>query len=89
MSPEEKKEEQVSGEIKEGAREAPKEEVKKGDSHQAKSTVPQKPTECAACAKALKKKLWYYRNGAFFCTAKCYKRKTEEDRKKAEEASKK
>ncbi|MFH1310299.1 MAG: hypothetical protein ABIH85_06455 [Candidatus Omnitrophota bacterium] len=53
-------------------------EKEKGSAKQPKSTKPQKPTECAACGKALRKKLWYYRNGAFYCTIKCYKRKVKE-----------
>ncbi len=57
----------------------------KGNPKQPKSTARPTPSECAGCAKPLKKRIWYYRNGAFFCTKKCYKRKVEEDRKKKEE----
>ncbi len=60
-------------------------EQKKGDANQPKSTESPKPTECVGCSKALKKKLWYYRDNAFYCNKKCYKKKTEEDRKKAAE----
>lgn len=58
-------------------------EVKSGS--QPRSTEPQTPTECATCGKALLKKLWYYRNGAFYCTKRCYKRKAQDEKKKAEE----
>jgi len=46
------------------------------------------PTECAHCGKALKKKLWYYRNDGFYCTKKCYKRKAEAAQKEAAEKKK-
>ena len=60
--------------------EAPEE--KKG--FQARSTKPQRPTECASCGKAFVKKIWYYRNAAFYCNKKCYLTKTEADKQKAE-----
>lgn len=65
---------------------AVKEEVKedKGPALQPKSTASVAPTECAACSKALLKKMWYYRNGQFFCNKKCFKRKEEENAKKEE-----
>jgi hypothetical protein len=70
--------------------EAPAEEApveKKG--FQARSTKPQRPTECASCGKAFVKKIWYYRNAAFYCNKKCYLTKTEADKQKAaEEAAK-
>ncbi|MDD3088693.1 MAG: hypothetical protein PHT95_01955 [Candidatus Omnitrophica bacterium] len=63
-------------------------EVKQKKENMPKSTTPAKPTECAACGKHLKKKLWHYRNGAYFCNSRCFHRKVEEDKKKAEAASK-
>jgi len=65
---EEKKEEVAAPKAEE------KKEEKKGNANQPKSTKPPKPTECAACDKTLIKKLWYYRNGAFYCTKKCFMR---------------
>lgn len=64
------------------------EEVKeeKGQANQPKTTASVKPTECASCAKALLKRIWYYRNGQFFCNKKCFKRKEEEDKKKVEKS---
>ncbi|MBU0683110.1 MAG: hypothetical protein KJ864_02320, partial [Candidatus Omnitrophica bacterium] len=79
--PTEKVEEKPAEEKKEESAEKVEEkpaEKEKGSAKQPKSTKPQKPTECAACGKALRKKLWYYRNGAFYCTIKCYKRKVKE-----------
>jgi formylmethanofuran dehydrogenase subunit E len=42
--------------------EAPKPEEKKG-----------KPSNCAVCNKSIKKKRYYYRNGKYFCTQRCFK----------------
>lgn len=58
----------------------------KGPAKQAKTTSSATPTECAACSKALLKKMWYYRNSQFFCNKKCFKRKEEEDQKKTEKS---
>lgn len=58
----------------------------KGPAKQIKATSQATPTECAACSKALLKKMWYYRNSQFFCNKKCFKRKEEEDKKKAEKS---
>jgi hypothetical protein len=52
-----------------------------------KSTKSVKPGECANCGNPIAKRLWYYRNGAYYCTKKCYKRKLEADRQKEQEAS--
>lgn len=59
-----------------------KTEKKSGTSEQTKGAKSDRARECAGCGKALRKKLWYYRNNAFYCTKKCYKRKLEENRKK-------
>jgi hypothetical protein len=54
-----------------------------------KSTTPAKPGACAGCAKNLKKKLWHYRNGNYFCNNACFKKKLEDDAKKAAAAAEK
>lgn len=41
---------------------------------------------CGSCKKVLKKKKRYYRNGAYYCNANCFKKKAAEDAKKAAEA---
>ena len=81
-----KVQEDKEAEVKEGkpAEEAPKEE-NKGDARMPKSTKKPNPGECAGCGKPIAKRLWYYRDLSFYCTKKCYKRKIESDRKKAEE----
>jgi len=33
----------------------------------------ERPTACASCTKRLSKKQWYYRNGQFFCSKRCWK----------------
>ena len=32
----------------------------------------EKPANCAACNKSIKKKRWYYRNGKFYCSKRCW-----------------
>lgn len=54
-----------------------------------KSTAGVNPTQCAGCAKNLKKKLWYYRNNNYFCNNQCYVKKVAEDAKKAAVAAEK
>lgn len=44
---------------------------------------PQAPTErikatnCTQCNKPLKRGMWYYRNGKFYCNKRCWKKSTE------------
>lgn len=33
----------------------------------------ERPSNCAGCNKSIKKKRWYYRNGKFYCTQRCWK----------------
>jgi hypothetical protein len=33
----------------------------------------EKPANCAVCNKSIRKKRYYYRNGKFFCTKRCWK----------------
>jgi len=34
--------------------------------------VKEKPSNCAGCNKSIRKKRWYYRNGKFYCTKRCW-----------------
>lgn len=43
-----------------------------------------RPATCASCGKRLGRKHWYYRNGKFFCTRRCW----ETDRAKAADSPK-
>ncbi|MGB2705654.1 MAG: hypothetical protein WBC74_02190 [Candidatus Omnitrophota bacterium] len=48
---------------------------------------PSRPTECVACNKSIKK-LWYYREGKYFCGKGCWKKSkkaAKEAKEKAEE----
>lgn len=32
----------------------------------------EKPANCAGCKKSIKNKRWYYRNGKYYCTKRCW-----------------
>ena len=54
--------------------EAPKAEAPKADAPKpAEEKKKEKPSNCAACNKSIKKKRYYYRNGKYFCTQRCFK----------------
>jgi formylmethanofuran dehydrogenase subunit E len=58
--------------------EAPKAEVPKADAPKPVTPKPEekkkeKPSNCAVCNKSIKKKRYYYRNGKYFCTQRCFK----------------
>jgi len=38
-----------------------------------KPEVLEKPTNCMKCNKRLQRKSWYYRNGGFYCSKRCWK----------------
>jgi len=59
----------------------PKEE-KKAEAKPAKI----KPENCAACNKSVKKKRWYYRNGKFYCTKRCWMTTLKKEEKPSEAA---
>ncbi len=44
----------------------------------------ERPANCAVCNKSIKKLRWYYRNGKYYCTQRCWKTTL----KKKEEAPK-
>lgn len=66
----EKKEEPQVEKPKEPATEKPKEASPV-------ATERVKPSNCAQCNKPLKRGMWYYRNGKFYCNKKCWKKSTE------------
>ena len=53
--------------------EAPKVEVPKSDAPKPEEKKKEKPSNCAVCNKSIKKKRYYYRNGKYFCTQRCFK----------------
>lgn len=44
----------------------------------------EKPSNCSGCNKSIKKKRWYYRNGKFYCTKRCWNASTKKAEKKEE-----
>ncbi|MEJ2744724.1 MAG: hypothetical protein P8123_03420 [bacterium] len=47
----------------------------------------EKPDKCEHCSKALGRVKWYYRDGGYYCTRRCWKEfkiKQEEEKKKPE-----
>lgn len=41
----------------------------------------EKPSNCAGCNKSIKKKRWYYRNGKYYCTKRCWKTASKKEEK--------
>lgn len=52
---------------------APKAEAPKADVPKPEEKKREKPSNCAVCNKSIKKKRYYYRNGKYFCTQRCFK----------------
>ena len=52
---------------------APKAEAAKTDAPKPEEKKKEKPSNCAVCNKSIKKKRYYYRNGKYFCTQRCFK----------------
>jgi len=46
--------------------------------------VKTKPTNCADCNKPVRKKCWYYRNGKFYCSKRCFNNKVKKETKPEE-----
>ena len=64
---EEVKKEEPKAEVKAAAPEAVKApEAKK------KEDAAEKPANCASCNKSIKNKRWYYRNGKYYCSKRCW-----------------
>ena len=47
---------------------APAKEEKK----EAAPAKKEKPANCAGCKKSIRKKRWYYRDGTYYCTKRCW-----------------
>ncbi|MBN2453498.1 MAG: hypothetical protein JXB40_04475 [Candidatus Omnitrophica bacterium] len=45
---------------------------------------PVRPDNCAGCKKSIKKKRWYYRDGLYYCTKRCWNISTKKSAKKEE-----
>ena len=87
---EEKKEEQKASEAPKT--EAPKAEAPIAEAPKAEAPKTEaapkkeKPANCAGCKKSIKKKRWYYRNGKYFCTKRCWDETVKKEAKKEEAA---
>ncbi|MCX6340670.1 MAG: hypothetical protein NTX71_12250 [Candidatus Aureabacteria bacterium] len=63
---------------------------KEGAQKNAPAPKKEKPDKCEQCGKALSRVKWYYRNGGYYCTKRCWKEfgiKQEGEKKKAEAAA--
>ncbi len=63
----------------------PEKNAKQPEKYTQKPLFMGKPTECAKCGKPVKRRLWYYRAGKYYCTKRCWQEKAKE---KAAEAAK-
>jgi len=68
--------------------EAPKAEAaaKPAEEKKAEEKKIEKAVNCAVCNKSIKKKRYYYRNGKFYCTKRCWKTTVKKEETKAAEA---
>ncbi len=53
--------------------EAPKPEAPKADAPKPEEKKKEKPSNCVVCNKSIKKTRYYYRNGKYICTQRCFK----------------
>ena len=73
--------------------ETPKQEVPKQEAPKAEEKKPEgfreakkeKPVNCAVCNKSIKKKRYYYRNGKYYCTKRCWKTTVKKEDKESAE----
>jgi hypothetical protein len=47
----------------------------------------EKPANCASCNKSIKNKRWYYRNGKYYCSKRCWQTAVKKDKAPAQEAA--
>lgn len=67
--------------------EAPKAEAPKTEAPKAEEKKKEKPANCAVCNKSIKKKRYYYRDGKYYCTKRCWKTTQKKESKEAKEIS--
>lgn len=58
-----------------------------GEKKEAEAPKKEKPSNCASCNKSIKKKCWYYRNGKFFCSKRCWEDLRDKEAKAKEATS--
>ena len=44
----------------------------------------EKPANCASCNKSIKNKRWYYRNGKYYCSKRCWQTAVKKDKAPAQ-----
>ena len=44
----------------------------------------EKPSNCSGCKKSIKKKRWYYRDGKYYCSKRCFKSTLKKEEKTEE-----
>lgn len=87
-SPEAPKQEaaKVEAPKQEAAKEAaPKTPAPKAEAKKAEEKKKEKPANCAVCNKSIKKKRYYYRDGKYYCTKRCWKTTVKKENKAAKE----
>ena len=47
----------------------------------------ERPANCASCNKSLKTKRWYYRNGKYYCSKRCWQTASKKEKAPAAEAA--
>ena len=45
-----------------------------------KEVAIEKPANCASCNKSIKNKRWYYRNGKYYCSKRCWQTASKKDK---------
>ena len=63
---------------------APAEPAKAPEAKKKEEVTIEKPANCASCNKSIKNKRWYYRNGKYYCSKRCWQ--TASKKEKAPEA---
>ena len=71
---EEKKEEIKKEEPKAEAQQsaAAAEPAKAPEAKKKEEVAVERPANCASCNKSIKNKRWYYRNGKYYCSKRCW-----------------
>ena len=57
---------------------------KKEATQKKEPVIIEKPANCMKCNKHLQRKMWYYRNGGYYCSKRCWKSAVQAKAKKKE-----
>jgi hypothetical protein len=75
----------VEGVVASAASQAPADQPAKEEKKEALPEKKERPANCEGCKKSIKNKRWYYRNGKYFCTKRCWSATNKKKPAKAEE----